>query len=35
MRPVGGGGGLVDFNDVILDFVEVHQWFDYSSAFAN
>ena len=33
VRPVGGGG--VDFNNAILDFVEGHQWFDYSSAFAN
>ena len=40
VRPVGGGGGGggergVDFNNVILDFIEGHQWFDYSSAFAN
>ena len=26
---------VIDFNNVILDFVEGHQWFDCSSEFAN
>ena len=32
-RPVGGGGGGVDFNDVIYNFVEGHSLFDSSSGF--